>query len=79
MIYLKIISIILIIFSILLIFKPSWIFIANRWGNKIIFTDSEFFSSSKISGLLFIVMGIFFIYLSFYLDKLEIVLTIMRQ
>ncbi len=77
--YLLIISIILIIFSILLIFKPSLIFKLNRWGNKVIFTDSEFFSSPKISGILFIVIGIIIIYIILYFRDLGIVVKIILE
>ena len=77
--YLLIISIFLIIFSTLLIFKPSMIFKLNRWGDKVIFTDSEFFSFPRISGMLFIVIGIIVIYISFYFKELSIVVEIIQN
>ena len=72
--YLEIVGVFLIIFSLLLIIKPILIFKLNRFCNKIIFTDSEFFTSPKISSTLFVAVGIFIIYLGYYIkDMVSIV------
>ena len=68
--FFEIISIFLMFFGIVMIIKPSLIYKLNRWGNKIIFTDSEFFSSPKISGILFIIVGIIIIYLGYRINNI---------
>lgn len=67
---LRIVSILLLIFSLILIFKPSAIFILNKICNKVIFTDSEFFTSPKISGILFVVCGIIIVILGVYIKEM---------
>jgi len=71
---LRIVSILLLIFGLILIFKPSAIFKLNKICNKVIFTDSEFFSSPKISGILFVVFGIIIVILGVYIkDMIQII------
>ena len=71
---LTIVSSLLLIFSLILIFKPSAIFKLNRICSKVIFTDSEFFSSPKISGILFVVFGIIIVVLGVYIkDMIQII------
>ena len=73
---LNITSIFLLVFSVILIIKPSLIFELNRRGNKIIFTDSEFFSMPKFSGSLFIIVGVVIIFLGYYIkDMVSIIIT----
>ena len=71
---LGIVAIILLIFSLIFMFRPSIIFKLNKFCNKVIFTDAEFFSSPKVSGVLFIVFGIIIIFIGFYIkDVVKII------
>ena len=71
---LSIVAVLLLIFGLMLMIKPSTIFSLNKYCNKIIFTDAEFFSSPKISGILFILFGIIIIIVGFYIkDMVKII------
>ena len=49
------------IFGLVMIFFPAFIIKLNEDSNKVLFTDSRFFSSPKISGFIFLFIGILFI------------------
>lgn len=64
------------IFSLILIIKPEFIFRLNELGkHKIIFADAEFFSSPKVSGILFIFGGIIIIYVGFVLRNISLIIN----
>ncbi|MFC1564293.1 hypothetical protein ACFL6G_05115 [candidate division KSB1 bacterium] len=55
-------SIVLGIFGIVLLLFPRAIIKLNEIGDKVVFTDSALFSRPKLSGVAFIILGAFLIY-----------------
>lgn len=65
-----IVASVLFIFGLILMFKTAWLYKINKYCNKVIFTDAEFFSSPRASGILFIVVGIAIIIIGFYVKDM---------
>ena len=72
--FLLIISVFLMVFSVLLIIRPSFIINLNRYCNKVIFTDSEFFSSPKLCGISLIVAGVVIVYIGYIFRNMTLII-----
>lgn len=55
------------IISLIFIIQPRWIIKLNKLGERVVFTDADFFGHPRISGILFIVLGLILIYVGYIL------------
>ena len=53
-----------IVVSILLIIAPSFVERLSLWGNKIVFTDADFFTAPRVTGILLVLIGVILIYIA---------------
>ncbi|MFC1556186.1 hypothetical protein ACFL67_03800 [candidate division KSB1 bacterium] len=58
-------GIVLLLVSLVIIFKPNVIIRLNKATDKVVFTDSNLFRNPFVSGVIFIVLGCLLVYIGF--------------
>jgi len=59
------------IISLLFIIKPGLIIKLNKMTERVVFTDSNLFARPVLSGIVFIVLGVFLIYVGFLVRQVR--------